>query len=313
MNQLILRAAVSIVCVAFLPVFSFKPTYADTISLGFDNPVAVTSVGGQLFVLEKSGQISVVETDGAPSIVRTIAEPGSGAAQLSAPEDLVADPWGGVVVADTGNGRLARFLADGTWVGEVHVEPYPQRVIADSSHVYSLRFGQNGLTVDSFDTQLHLESSIDVSSTCPYRDFAAVMGAMAMDNAGAIWVGELTGCGENYVLRRYRTDGTLLGSWSRAAGQLSADTLQARGYQVWLISDLFVVGDKLYVILGSGGTETGGIDLDVWSTTGSFQQRVRINGPARPMTRGTVTSADLVMPDPIGTQSLFTVSLSSLP
>jgi len=246
-------------------------------------------------------------------VVRTIAEPGDGDGQLANPNDLVADPWGGVVVADAGNSRLARFEAGGAWVTNRSTPEFPQRLAANGSNVFALRYAESGLVVDVYDVGLNRISTLDVSAPCAQRDFSAVMGALAIDRTGAVWVTELTGCGEDYILRKYSADGTPLGSWSRPAGQLSPETLAEKNYTIWLVSDLVIVGDEVYVVLGAGGSEIGGIEADVWNLDGHPLRRVKLMGPARPVVRGHVAGSQLLLTDTFGTESIATLPLTQLP
>jgi sugar lactone lactonase YvrE len=103
-------------------------------------PVAVAfDGGGNAFVLDQRRARIVVFSRETGLPARTIASQGSGPGQLLDPSALTIDVTGTISVADTGNRRIARFAADGTYLGAI-TGTGPIRGIAvtpDGSRIYS--------------------------------------------------------------------------------------------------------------------------------------------------------------------------------
>lgn len=293
---------------------STGPASAIVVSLGFQQPVATTFDGaGFLYVLDTAGTISKVTLTPQPSVVATFGSEGSGDGQLSKPQDLALDHDGNIVVADSRNMRLEVFSTSGTFVRVAACAETPQRVVAGpDGTLYVLEYDGTGLAVERFNASYQSLGTFDVSATCSVRSNPSYTAALAVDAAGYVWVADHIGCGENYALRRYSADGMSSGSWSRLAGEISSDTLAAKNYEVCLISDLVTAGGNIYVIMGTGGAETGGMNADVWTTGGTYLRRAAFAGPARPMVRGTVNGGNLYVTDTFGNKTIVGVALQSL-
>jgi tripartite motif-containing protein 71 len=103
------------------------------------NPVAVAFDGaGNGFVLDSRRSLIAVFDRATAQVSRTIASQGSGPGQLNAPQALAIDGAGNIAVADTGNERIARFAADGSYLGSFPTNDAPRgiAVTGDGSKIY---------------------------------------------------------------------------------------------------------------------------------------------------------------------------------
>ncbi|RMF23351.1 MAG: hypothetical protein D6760_05530 [Deltaproteobacteria bacterium] len=286
-----------------------------TVIGGFTKPVAIALDGqGYAYVADEAGYVRKVDL-AAPAIVAALGSPGSGDGQFDQPHDVALDGNGDLVVVDRGNNRLVVMTTAGQFVRNVPLAgKQPLRVSkwTDGS-LLVLEFAPGDLLyVERFDTSYHSLGSWVASQPCSLRSMPSFEADMAIDAAGAIWVAEHLGCGEEYRLRKYSVDGALQGNWSRVAGQLSPETLANAHYAVGLIADLFTAGNEVYVILGAGGAESGGLEVDVWTTSGQYERRSALVGPARPWVRAVADSGWLYIVDPGGTNNLIKLQLSAL-
>lgn len=103
------------------------------------DPVAVAfDQAGNGFVLDARRSRIVVFDRTTATTSRSIGSEGSGPGQLLSPQALAIDNAGNVAVADTGNLRVARFAADGSYLGSFPVEDAPRgiAVTPDGSRIY---------------------------------------------------------------------------------------------------------------------------------------------------------------------------------
>lgn len=292
---------------------------AQTLPVDFDRPTAMAfDAAGNLYVLEglEIDHIKKVSLGNPVQVVATFASRGSGDGQLEYPQDIELDAGGNLVVVDSGNRRLAVFTTGGSFVHNVALGDgsiYPLRIVrSQSGFLYVLGLEVHGhLIIKKLNPSYDIVGTFDVSETCSYRSTPSRLSDLAIDDAGQLWVIELLGCGEEYTLRRYNQDGNPTGSWSRVAGQVPADVLAQHGYEVAIVSDIYTSGNKLHVVLGIGGSEVGGLDLDIWTTAGSFVRRTRLVGPARPAVRGRVRNGQTYMVDEDGTEAVMIVTVQN--
>jgi tripartite motif-containing protein 71 len=124
------------------------------------NPVAVAFDGaGNGFVLDNRRSTIVVFDRNTATTTRRIGTEGSGPAQLLSPQALAIDGSGNIAVADTGNKRVARFAADGTYLGSFAVDSAPRGIavtpdgaklyVADSANRITVYDG-GGTELDQF-------------------------------------------------------------------------------------------------------------------------------------------------------------------
>lgn len=103
------------------------------------DPVAVAfDPSGNGFVLDGRRSRIIVFDRATATTSRTIGSEGSGPGQLLSPQALAIDNSGTIAVADTGNLRVARFAADGGYLGSFPVESAPRgiAVAPDGSRIY---------------------------------------------------------------------------------------------------------------------------------------------------------------------------------
>ncbi|HEV7750078.1 MAG TPA: NHL repeat-containing protein [Baekduia sp.] len=121
------------------------------------SPVAVAfDPAGNGFVLDQRRSRIVVFDRATATVARTIGSEGSGPGQLSGPSALAIDGAGNIAVADTGNDRIARFAADGSYLGSFLTDDAPRgiAVLPDGSKMY-VSDSANRITVyDAGGTQL---------------------------------------------------------------------------------------------------------------------------------------------------------------
>lgn len=290
------------------------PLHASTVSVGVERPVATSfDATGALYVLSFLGDVTKVAFVPQPIVVATFGAPGANTGELDAPQDLIVDTTDRVVVADFGNHRLTLFESDGSPLGDVATIVQPQRIAqGPGGDYFVLGVYDDRLTVEQLDSMLVSQGTIDVSVACALRTGRALLGDMHVDDGGVIWVTELQGCGGDYSIRGYAADGSLIEEWTHAANQLDLATLAQHNYDVQLVSDLFVEGDEIFAILGVGGTESGGLKVDVFDRQLGWSRRVTLVGPARSLTRGSVHQTEVWLPDTDGTEAVISVPLSSL-
>ena len=103
------------------------------------DPVAVAFDGaGNGFVLDNRRSTIVVFDRATAMTTRRIGTEGSGPGQLLSPQALAIDASGSIAVADTGNERIARFAADGSYLGSFPTDNAPRgiAVTPDGSRIY---------------------------------------------------------------------------------------------------------------------------------------------------------------------------------
>lgn len=123
-------------------------------------PVAVAfdAAGDALVLDQRRARILVFDRGtGIPS--RSIASEGSGPGQLLDPSALAVDGSGTIAVADTGNERIARFAADGAYLGSIPdvgvargiaVTPDGSRTYLDTADNRITVFDPAGVQLDQF-------------------------------------------------------------------------------------------------------------------------------------------------------------------
>ena len=118
--------------------------------------------GGNAYVLDRrrSRIVAFSRATGLP--VRTIGSPGSGPGQLQNPSALTIDGGGTIVVADSGNERIARFSTGGSYLGAttgvgdgrgIAVTPDGQRTYLSTANHRIEVFDPSGSEVDEFGGQ----------------------------------------------------------------------------------------------------------------------------------------------------------------
>lgn len=152
------------------------------------DPVAVAfDSAGNAYVLDGRRSRVVVFSRSTGQPVRTIASEGSGPGKLLDPSALAITPGGTIVVADTGNDRLARFRTDGSYLGSMDV--------GDARGV--------AITPDGARTYVATGSNRRIRAYSPSGDLLAEFGGLgtklgkldapeqiALDGAGNVWVAD---------------------------------------------------------------------------------------------------------------------------
>jgi tripartite motif-containing protein 71 len=118
---------------------------------------------------------------------RTIGSEGSGPGQLSGPSALAIDGSGTISVADTGNERIARFAADGSYLGSYPAPDAPRgiAVLADGSKTY-VSDSANRITVfDAAGTELDR-----FGGTGNKLGKLNAPAQLALDRGGNLWVAD---------------------------------------------------------------------------------------------------------------------------
>ncbi|MCW2994075.1 MAG: hypothetical protein JWQ18_1570 [Conexibacter sp.] len=152
------------------------------------NPVAVAfDSGGNGFVLDNRRSTIVVFDRGSASTTRVIGTEGSGPGQLLSPQALAIDGSGNIAVADTGNQRIARFAADGTYLGSFPTDSTPRgiAVTPDGSKIY-VADNANRITVyDGGGTELD-----QFGGTGSKLGKLNAQAQIALDPGGNLWVAD---------------------------------------------------------------------------------------------------------------------------
>jgi DNA-binding beta-propeller fold protein YncE len=152
------------------------------------DPVAVAFDGaGNGFVLDGRRSRIVVFDRATAQSPRTIASEGSGPGQLLAPQALAIEASGNIDVADTGNERIARFAADGSYLGSFATDAAPRgiAVAPDGSRIY-VADSANRITVyDGGGTELD-----QFGGTGSKLGKLNAPAQIALDPAGNLWVAD---------------------------------------------------------------------------------------------------------------------------
>jgi len=305
----------SILTMMLVPTIPFA---ADTIHLEATEPVALAfAADGSMYVLDgNAGRVGVVRRSPNPSFAARIGTV-EGIGHLSHPVDLAVDKAGNVVVADAGNYRVAVFRPSGEFVSEVSLDGHPilQRIVAladGSTRILYYDGASKRLMVSALNRGYERVATFGVDSYCEVRGANSPMGDLAVDDDGSLWIVDLHGCNDEYTLRKYDPKGAVLGTWSHPAGQVSIETQKKRNYLVRIVSGIFAAQDEIFVVLGAGGAETGGLDVDVWTKKGSILRRSKLVGPARGGIRATARDGKVFVTDVEGLKTISSVDLSSL-
>jgi hypothetical protein len=285
---------------------------AGTVAWRFGMPLSLAlDDQGDLFVLDAQDQtIKKVQVgDPVPQVLLML--------DLDNPVDLELDGSGDLVVAAGLEApRLVVFTLAGQPVREVALDEgfWLQRLARADNGPLHLLVGDGAATrILRFDSNYQLINSIDVTYDCPSETAHWPVEVMDVAEDGTIWVGDVALCGTEYVLRKYDSDGTQLGMWQRE-GQLSqgeVECLAADGALVHGIADIFIAGDDLFVVLGAS-SEKGGLEVDQWTTSGTWVQRTELSGAGDPMVRARVHGTKVYLADTLGMKSVFDVDLDDL-
>jgi tripartite motif-containing protein 71 len=174
------------------------------------DPVAVAfDAAGNAYVLDGRRSRIIVFSRATGQPVRTIASEGSGPGKLLDPSALAMTPGGTIVVADTGNERLARFRSDGTYLGA-------QTDVGDVRGV--------AITPDGARTYASTGSNRRIRAYSPSGDLLAEFGGLghtigkldapeqiALDPAGNLWVADRG----NSRVQQFGPDGERLASFGQ--------------------------------------------------------------------------------------------------
>ena len=156
---------------AHVPVAAFgtaePPSFFDPEGLARDDD-------GRLFVSDESGgdgEIRVFDGRGFP--MATIAGPGAGNGQVASPRGLTLDPFGRLLVADGGNGRVQAFAPVGLGSGFVEAYGTPATlgspaalVLAPGAYLY-VSDAANGRVVRLRYDDTDRDNALDERDNCP--------------------------------------------------------------------------------------------------------------------------------------------------
>ena len=152
------------------------------------NPVAVAfDSAGNGFVLDNRRSTIVVFDRASATTTRRIGTEGSGPGQLLSPQALAIDASGNIDVADTGNDRIARFAADGSYLGSFPTDAAPRgiAVTPDGAKVY-VADTRNHITVyDGGGTQLD-----QFGGTGSKLGKLNAPAQISLDQGGNLWVAD---------------------------------------------------------------------------------------------------------------------------
>jgi tripartite motif-containing protein 71 len=188
-------------------------------------PVAVAfDAGGNAFVLDqRRARIFVFDrASGTPR--RSIAAQGRGPGRLLDPSALAIDGNGVIHVADTGNQRVARFAADGTYLGaitgtgRIHgiaVTPDGTRTYVSGTRNRITVYGPGGEELNWF------------GGTGNKLGKLSVPAQLTLDAAGDLWVADRG----NHRVQRFGPEGQRLGMFGRR-GTGSGEFLRPTGVAV---------------------------------------------------------------------------------
>ena len=155
-------------------------------------------------------------------MLRTIGAAGTGDGELEAPAAIAVDAAGTIYVADTGNGRVARFGPDGSWRGAVgaFTAAGGVAVTPDGSRLYVADGATNRITVLSPDGAVLTSFGGTGKSAGKFNKPSQ----LALDAAGDLWVAERGGnrvqqlSAEGRPLARFGARGTALGEFVHPTG-----------------------------------------------------------------------------------------------
>jgi DNA-binding beta-propeller fold protein YncE len=177
------------------------------------DPVAVAFDGaGNGYVLDARRSTIVVFDRATAQTSRRIGSEGSGPGQLLAPQALAMDAGGTISVADTGNERVARFGADGGYLGSFPTENAPRgiAVTPDGGRIY-VADSRNRITVyDPSGTELD-----QFGGTGSKVGKLNAPAQLSLDAAGNLWVADR---GNNRVQRLGPNGERLLAFGRRGTG-----------------------------------------------------------------------------------------------
>jgi DNA-binding beta-propeller fold protein YncE len=152
------------------------------------DPVAVAfDSAGNGFVLDSRRSTIVVFDRASATTTRRIGTEGSGPAQLLSPQALAIDDSGNIAVADTGNDRVARFAADGSYLGSFPTDAAPRgiAVTPDGAKLY-VADSRNHITVyDGGGTQLD-----QFGGTGSKLGKLNAPAQISLDQGGNLWVAD---------------------------------------------------------------------------------------------------------------------------
>ena len=181
-------------------------------------PVAVAFDGaGNGYVLDqRTAKIQVFDRMTAKA-ARSIGRQGSGPGALLDPSALTLLPDGSIWVADTGNGRIARFALDGTYLGAITGTGDVRGLVSapDGSRVYAVGGTKGRVTVYGPDGTR--QSDFGGLGRKPGK-LGANPGQLSVDAAGNVWVADRA----NHRVEQFTPDGkflTLFGERGTAPGQ----------------------------------------------------------------------------------------------
>jgi DNA-binding beta-propeller fold protein YncE len=219
--------------------------------------------------LAASAQASLLSASG------SFGSPGSGNGQFQSPRGVaIQQSSGNVFVADSGNGRVEKFSAGGSFLaafGQGRLS-FPTSIATDGmGKVYVGDAGTN--TVLKFDANGNFVSTID-GTTAPQGHFQSLAG-IAVDQANNLWVAD---AGTSNVIE-FDSKGKFVRQWSDTHGSPSAiavdsarnavylttpGRLSAFGYtERWTLSGNYQVQVDPPVISLAGGTpEASALALD---------------------------------------------------
>jgi DNA-binding beta-propeller fold protein YncE len=152
-RPLSLAAAALVLAAAGAAAADISPTYeANAVPWGDGGGTTWAKIGapaglaaspdGKRFYVADSGnhRIGVLGPEGRQGFLDMWGgtSPGKGPRQFDDPRGVAVDPWGTVVVADTGNERIQRIASDGTYLGSIDL-PGVVAVATDSvGSIYAL-------------------------------------------------------------------------------------------------------------------------------------------------------------------------------
>ena len=178
------------------------------------DPVAVAfTPSGDAAVLDRRRGRIVVFSRGTGMPAQTIGSPGSGPGRLLAPSALAVDGSGTIDVADSGNERIARFAADGSYLGAITdvgdvrgiaVTPDGSRIYVSDTDSRITVYGADGEQLEQFGGRGSKLGKLNAPAQ------------LTLDAGGDLWVADR---GNNRV-QRFGPDGERLSTFGeRGTGE----------------------------------------------------------------------------------------------
>ena len=152
-------------------IYSIDKNHFANNGITFSEPVAITKLGRELFIVDKGLNKVIVLNSYDGSYNFSFGESGSANGKFDSPSDISVDKLGRIVITDTENRRLQIFSADGLFIKQISLQSFYPVKISFNSKGDSYILPKSGNIILKMDFRNSKITPIDLKQFYPLEEF----------------------------------------------------------------------------------------------------------------------------------------------